>query len=313
MKMKRMKKAMKNNKKILILDGNLFAFRAYMTRNLETSKGVPTSVISGILQMLKKMYADLSYDRLIICWDGKGGSALRQGIFPEYKANRKESREKLEPLFKQIKMAKKFFKVLNVRQVSIRGVEGDDIMGIMSRLYAGDGLNVIIASADKDLLQLIDEKISVFRPTQKEMIDLKEFKKQYGIMPKDFIKVKSLMGDTGDNVPGVMGIGEKRALEIVKKYPTLKDLQKDNDPKPFIKKVQDNLPVVNLAYKLVKICRYGRELGIEYEQEFSKIYKRLKGVRFCDIEAMMKQVRKFEMKHRNFQGLAKVLSIILAD
>jgi len=303
--------ARKNRKLVVLIDGNFFAFRAYATRSLSTSTGIQTSVISGMLQMFKNLYKRFQYDRLIICWDSTKGSALRKGLFPEYKANRKEAKEERKDLFVQMRQARKFFKTLNVRQAVLKGVEGDDMMGILSAYYAKEQ-EVLIVSADKDLLQLVRPSVSVFRPINDQMVDTREFADMYdGITPNQFIKAKSLMGDKGDNIPGVPGIGEKRAIEIVKRYPTLKDVLDDTSAKPYIRAVGKHIKTVNLAFKLVKICRKPSELGNGFKKPFSRLVASFKGKRIVEVNVMVTLIRSLEMRHRNWDALADALTIRL--
>jgi DNA polymerase-1 len=300
----------KKTKLIVIVDGNNFAWRAYSTRNLSTSTGIPTSVISGILQQIKFIYNEFRYDRLIICWDHPKGGTFRKDILPEYKANREENREKHKSIFSQITHARKFFKTLNVRQAMFEGIEGDDVMSLVANHYAGKKHNVIIASTDKDLLQLITPRIRIYRPITKELIDTSKFKEMYGgLSPKDLIKVKSLMGDKGDNIPGINGIGEKGAIKIVKEFKTLKNIMKTDTKDRKVKMVKDNIKVVNRAFMLVKIIISIKEIQGEHKKRFLKTMKSFKGKRKIDWMKLKGEFKRLEMKHRNFNSVAEQLSL----
>lgn len=303
------KKSRNPQKKILIIDGNYAAWRSYATRKLRTSTGIETSVISGMLQSFKTLFYKFRYDTLIICWDGEGGSEYRKGIFKEYKAQRKELHEKHKSVFIQMDTARKFFRELNVRQIRLKGVEGDDLMGILSNHFANPN-KVIIVSADRDLLQLVKSNISVFRPMGKrsELITTNNFaRKLNGLSTKEFIKIKSLVGDKGDNIPGVPGIGPKRASDLVKKYGTIKEINKNRKRDKYAELVMKNIKVVLRAYILSKI--FTKPKGLIDKEKFDKVINSLNRFRTVNISKMKEQVSKYEMKHRNFPMLANILSL----
>lgn len=296
-------------KLIFLIDGNFFAWRAYSTRNLSTSGGVPTSVISGMLQMIKTCYQEFRYDRIVVCWDSPQGSAFRKKLYPEYKANRAEAKEKNKSLFEQIDHARKFFSALNVRQAILTGIEGDDVMGLVANYYAARDHKVVIATADRDLLQLVTNKIKVFRPNTKELYDWAEFGRKHGITPLEYIKVKSLMGDKGDNVPGIAGIGEKRAIAIVKAFGTLEQIMTRRTTDRYVLLVRKHIKQVNLAYKLVKILTKPKELPHRVRKEFKGMVVRFKGPRRVDWMKMKKQFKNLELRHRNFNAIAEQFSL----
>lgn len=299
----------RKTKLIFLIDGNFFAWRAYSTRNLSTSGGIPTSVISGMLQMIKTCYQEFRYDRIVVCWDSPKGSEFRKKLYPEYKANRAEAKKKNKTLFEQIDHARKFFGSLNVRQAILTGIEGDDIMGLVANYYAARGQKIIIATADRDLLQLVTDKIKVFRPNTKELYDWAEFGRKHGITPLQYIKVKSLMGDKGDNVPGIPGIGEKRAMAIVNAFGTLKSIMTCRTTDRYVLLVRKNIKLVNLAYKLVRIMTAAEELPRKRREEFKIMVGRFKGPRRVDWMKMKKQFRLLELRHRNFNAIAEQFSL----
>jgi len=299
---------MKNKKPLmLIIDGNFFAFRAYATRKLQTSAGVPTSVISGIIQMVKNLHNSYGHENLIICWDAKGGSQLRKKIFKDYKGTRGEKPEDLKV---QLKMAYRFFKAMNVRQARIKGIEGDDLMGMFSHYFSENGYKVIIVSGDKDLWQLVKKRVAIWRPIRKELISLKVFKKMFdGLTPQDFLKMKSLIGDKGDNIPGIQGIGPKTADKIVRRYGTLKNILKHSEEDKNAAIVKKNIKIVRLAYDLSRIRTDHKELGI-INKKFNKMTDSFLRKRKVGEEKIHRLVRSLEMKHRNFEALAKAFSVI---
>jgi len=301
----------KKPKLIFIIDGNFFAWRAYKTRNLSTSSGRQTSVISGMLQMIKGLHEEFRYNRLVICWDPPDGSQFRKKLFPEYKANRKESREKNQSLFEQIADARRFFEALNVRQAILPGIEGDDVMALVAFGYADKGHRTIICSADRDLLQLIRPGVKIYRPNTKQLVGRKEFADMYsGLKPSDLVKIKSIMGDKGDNIPGIPGIGEKGAIEIVKSFRTIEQIMTRRTINKKVILVRKHIKQVELAYNLVKILRVPEELPKKQRRMFLSTMKSFRGCRTIDWMKLKKEFHRLELRHRNFNAIAEQLTLV---
>jgi len=291
------------NNTAVVVDGNLMAFKAFSTRTFTSKDGRPTSVIHGLLQTLNTAYTRNQYDKLLVCWDyGKSKKRLKRD--KNYKANRGKMESDDYKRFKEeMKMAQEFLETLKIPQLKIYEVEGDDMIGIASRHLMKQGFNVIVVSEDRDLLQLINSKVKVWRPKTKKLFDKKMFAKEYeGLKPKDLIKMKSLMGDKGDNIPSIPGIGTKTAIWLVKQYPTLQDKNIDiNDIKSkryrvAMDKVLANFEQISMAYDLAKIALKPEELEIKkHIKECKRLLKNL------DNELPPIKMRKFQKLLKQLQ------------
>lgn len=209
---------MKNKKPILIFDGNNLAHRVLVIGGLETKEGLQTAVIFGFLNSLISVLKKFNTNRFIIVWDSKQ-SIKRKKIYPEYKANRnKERDEETEEMFrlfyKQMDFLRKLFKFLGVVSIRIDGMEADDIMSVLAGTL-GKKFNTIIVSTDRDMLQCVDKHTDVFNAIKKKLFTLDSFEKDIGLPPDQYSFARAIVGDKGDNIEGIKGIGDKTAFKMV--------------------------------------------------------------------------------------------------
>jgi DNA polymerase-1 len=190
--------------------------------------------IGGLTGFLKSVgYAIRMVDptKIVIVFDGVGGSNARRNLFPNYKANRNTSRitnydifsskdEEQESISNQMERLVQYLKCLPVTVISIDGLEADDIIGYVATKFElhEETQKVTIMSADKDFLQLVSNKVHCYSPTKKKTYTPKEVKEEYGVSCNNFINYKILLGDQSDNVPGISGLGPKK---IIKLFPEL--------------------------------------------------------------------------------------------
>jgi DNA polymerase-1 len=190
--------------------------------------------IGGLTGFLKSVgYAIRMVDptKIVIVFDGVGGSNARRNLFPDYKANRNTSRitnydifsskdEEQESISNQMERLVQYLKCLPVTVISIDGLEADDIIGYVATKFElhEETQKVTIMSADKDFLQLVSDKTSAYSPTKKKIYTPKEVQEEYGVSSDNFINYKILLGDQSDNVPGISGLGPKK---IIKLFPEL--------------------------------------------------------------------------------------------
>lgn len=213
--------------KLFIVDGNSLAFRAfYGLPMLHNSEGVPCNAVFGFFKMLLGVITKNSPKYLAVAFDA-GKHNFRHNIFTEYKGTRKPTPEELRS---QLPIIKDLLKQMNITTIEIPEIEADDIIGCLSKKF---NIDSVLISGDRDLLQLINPHCRVWL-TQKglsEIADLgiEELKEKYGITPKQVIEMKSIMGDTSDNIPGVKGIGEKTALSLIEKYSDLDGIYQNLD------------------------------------------------------------------------------------
>ena len=208
-------------KKLILIDGYSFLFRAFFAiRNLTRSDGTPVGALYGFTRMLIKIMTDIEYSHIAVVFDC-GGKTFRNELYEEYKANRPPCPEELKP---QFPLVREIVNVLNIRTLEKIGYEADDIIATYAKKAESEGFDVIIVSSDKDLMQLIDDKILMFDGMKNELIDTNKVIEKWGVQPKQLLDVLSLMGDASDNVPGVPSIGPKTAAELITQYDTLENL-----------------------------------------------------------------------------------------
>ena len=216
--------------KLLVLDGNSILNRAfYGIKVLTTKAGDYTNGIYGFLTMLNKLLEETAPDGVAIAFDQKAPT-FRHKAYAGYKSNRKGMPEELA---QQMPVLKELLTDLGFVQVSKAGWEADDILGTLAAACEAAGGTTLLATGDRDSLQLVDDATTVLLATNKETIpmDPAAIREKYGIEPPQLIDVKSLMGDSSDNIPGVPGIGEKTALALISEFGSLQGVYDNIDDK----------------------------------------------------------------------------------
>lgn len=216
--------------KNLIIDGlNLF-IRNFVVMPTMDRDGNPTGGLVGFVRMMKNLINDNSPDRVVVCWDGEGGSRRRRGVFAEYKQGRKvrvnraydneSPQDSANNMGDQILKLRKLLGCMGVVQIECAEIEADDAIAYLcGYVLPADDLKVIVSS-DKDLLQLVGPTTLVYSPSKKVYWTTAEVKEKTGVLPENYIFVKAMMGDGSDNIPGIGGVGEKTALKL---FPFLAD------------------------------------------------------------------------------------------
>lgn len=207
--------------KLLVLDGNSILNRAfYGIKLLSTKNGFYTNAIYGFLNILSKLKEEITPDAVAIAFDMKSPT-FRHKCYDGYKAKRKGMPEEL---YMQFPILKELLSHLGYKLVEKEGFEADDILGTLAQSCTNSGNTCIIATGDKDSLQLVNKNVSVritstkFGKAEVVLYDEEKIYETYGIQPQQLIDVKALQGDASDNIPGVPGIGQKGALELVQKF-----------------------------------------------------------------------------------------------
>jgi DNA polymerase-1 len=211
----------KGSKRLFLIDGYSNIFRAfYAIRELSNSKGEPTNAVWGFLQMLRKLLREEEPEFVGVALD-VSSDTIRKEQYAEYKANRKPMPEDLRP---QIPWIRKLLEAHRIPILELERYEADDVLGTLSRAGAAAGHEVVIISADKDLLQLVGEKVSLFHTGREKLYGPKEVEEDYGVPPEKIVDYLALVGDTSDNVPGVPLIGGKTAAGLLAEYGSLDEL-----------------------------------------------------------------------------------------
>ena len=210
--------------KLMMLDGNSIINRAfYGIRILNAPDGTPTNAVFGFLQILQRLLNSEKPDALCVAFDVHAPT-FRHRLSDAYKAQRKPMPEELRT---QVPLLKEVLDAMGIRHCEAAGWEADDLLGTMARRCEAAGWDCQLVTGDKDAFQLITERVHVYhiktRLGQTESIeyDPARFREEYGFEPRRMIDLKALMGDSSDNIPGVPGIGEKTALELLRRFETL--------------------------------------------------------------------------------------------
>ena len=239
--------------KLMVLDGNSLVNRAFFGIKLLTTKdGRYTNAIFGFQNILLNLLAAHAPDAVAIAWDERAPT-FRHKAYDGYKATRHGMPEELA---QQMPVLKALLDELGFVQVSRAGWEADDILGTLAAACEAAGGTTLLATGDRDSLQLVDGATTVLLATNKETIpmDPAAIREKYGVEPAQLIDVKSLMGDSSDNIPGVPGIGEKTALALVQRFGSLQAVY-DHLDDPAIKpgqraKLGANRDKAELSYML---------------------------------------------------------------
>ena len=204
-------------KRLLIVDGHAYAYRAFHAiRDLRGPEGRPTNAIYGFVKMLEKLRAALAPGHLAVVWDG-GLSAERVAAHPEYKAQRPEMPVELRP---QLAELVEYLAAAGLASYCGDQVEADDYIGCLARRAAAAGWHVVIASSDKDFMQLVSPQIGLWNPNDRAAVvwTRDQVVAKTGVEPEQVADWLALMGDAVDNIPGVPGVGPKTAAELLKQF-----------------------------------------------------------------------------------------------
>lgn len=224
--------------KFILLDGNSFCYRAfYAIRDLRNSKGQPTNAVFGFVTMLEKLLKETDPDGVALTFDLKGPT-FRHERYDQYKIQRQPMPE---DLVSQMPIIKEVVRAMNIPVFEKEGYEADDVIATIAKKLEKAGHEVVIATGDKDALQLVTKKIKVLNPQKENFIyDEAQVKKRFGVGPDKVVEIMALMGDVSDNIPGVPGIGPVTASSLIQKYGSLEAVL-ENIPKIKGEKLQESL------------------------------------------------------------------------
>lgn len=250
-----------SNKRLLLVDGNSIINRSYFALagrgNLTAPDGTPTGALNTYLNTFYKHLEDVKPTHICTLFDRRE-KTFRHEMYDGYKAKRKGMPDDLAV---QMPLLKETLDAMHVTRMELAGYEADDLIGTLARQGEINGFSVYILSGDKDDFQLIDKNTVVLMPINKmgktstEVYDADALMERYGLTPEEFLTLKSIMGDPSDNIPGVRGIGEKGAIDLVKKYATLDSIYEHilELPAGIQKKLSENKEMAYLSYDLSKI------------------------------------------------------------
>ena len=254
-------------KKLMVIDGSSLLYRAFFALPpLQNALGVPTNAVYGFLTMLTKLYEEINPDYIAVAFD-KGKQTFRMDIYEDYKGTRQSAPDELRPQFSLIR---EVLESLGIIVIEEEGFEGDDIIGSLSKKWGSSDLQVHIITGDRDNLQLVDDYTSVFL-TKKGITDMlhvtmANMEELYGYGPQMVIEMKSLMGDSSDNIPGVPGVGEKTALKLLNQYGSLEGVYEHIEEQKG--KLKERLVEnKNLAFISHQLATIKTDMDMPYELE----------------------------------------------
>ena len=303
-------------KRAILVDGNNLLFRSYYATAyngnlMKNSKGFPTNAIFGFVNMINKIITEEKPEYMLVAFDK--GKNFRHEKYKEYKEGRIKTPD---DLLLQFPYAKNILVAMGIKYLEVENYEADDIIGTYARLALEDkDYDATIISSDKDLLQLISSDVNVKLLKQKDYIlmDEKTFKDYYEVEPIRMIDLKALMGDASDNIPGVKGIGENTAINLIKEYGSLENLYNnidtvkgklkdklinDKDNAFFSKELATIYKEVPVDYSFLELkiskCDKQSLIKIYEELEFNTFIKKIKETDEVEISEGVKEETELE-------------------
>lgn len=245
---------------LVLVDGSSYLYRAFHALPpLTTSKGLPTGAVKGVLNMLKSLRRQYPKSPFAVVFDAKGGT-FRDELYAEYKANRPSMPDDMRV---QIEYLHACVRHLGYPLLCVDGVEADDVIGTLARSSAAADRPVVISTGDKDMAQLVDGHITLVNTMSGSTLDVAGVKEKFGVGPEHIIDYLALMGDSSDNIPGVPGVGEKKAVALLVGIGGgIKELYDNLDKvagmdfrgaKTFAPKLEEHRAMAFLSYELATI------------------------------------------------------------
>ncbi len=250
---------MSDKKKLILIDGNSITYRAFFALPLlSTASGRHTNAAFGFTMMLLRLLQDEQPTHVAVAFD-KGKVTFRHHFFEAYKGTRDKTPGELS---EQFPIVREVLDAFGIQHLEMEGYEADDIIGTLTRKAEEEGIETLVVSGDKDLLQLVSNKINTILTrkgiTETERYDLAKVRERYGLLPQQIIDLKGLMGDTSDNIPGIPGVGEKTALKLLHEFGSVEEVLANADQvsgKKLQEKLAEHREDALLSKKLATIYR----------------------------------------------------------
>jgi len=254
-----------SDRPIILVDGSAYLYRAFHAMPpLTNSKGQPTGAIYGVVNMLRRLVTDYQPEYMAVIFDASG-KTFRDDIYEEYKANRErmpdDMRAQIKPLYKLVEL-------MGFPLLIVPGVEADDVIGTLSVQATEKGYSTIISTGDKDMAQLVNDKVTLVNTMTNTVMDVDTVKEKFGVPPDQIIDYLALVGDTSDNIPGVPSCGPKTAAKWLAAHGSLQSVMANADSvKGKIgEKLRDSLAFLPMSYELATI-----RLDVELEQGIEEL------------------------------------------
>jgi DNA polymerase-1 len=250
--------------RLFLIDGYSNIFRAfYAIRNLSNSRGEPTNAVYGFIQMLRKLLREERPEHVGVALD-VSSETVRTERYEDYKAHRAPMPEDLRP---QIPWIRRALEAYRIPILEMERYEADDVLGTLAKKASAAGYEVVLVSADKDLMQLVGPHVSLMHTGRGKLYDPALVEEDFGVPPGKVVDVLSLMGDASDNVPGVPGVGEKGAKALIREYGSLEELLErasEVSRKSYRESLQENRDQALLSQELVTIHT---DLDVDFDPE----------------------------------------------
>ncbi|WP_395373956.1 DNA polymerase I [Marinicella sp. W31] len=226
------------NRTLYLVDGSSYLFRAFFVpnlRRLSSKDGHPTGVMYGVSNMVQRMLDEYQPHYMAVIFDAKG-KTFRHRMYEQYKANRPPMPEELGM---QIQPTKDIIKAMGIPLLEVPDVEADDVIGTLARRAEAEGISTLISTSDKDLAQLVSDRITLVDTMRDATLDIAGVQEKFGVSPEQMIDYLALVGDSSDNIPGVEKVGPKTAVKWLQQYQSVDNIIKNADA--FGGKVGENL------------------------------------------------------------------------
>ena len=243
-----------SNKKLVLVDGSSYLYRAYHALPaLTTSRGEPTGAIHGVLNMLNKLAREQETEHFVVVFDAPG-KTFRDDLYTEYKANRPpmpdDLRSQVEPILDAIKG-------MGLPLLRIEGVEADDVIGTLCRRAVAAGMEVLVSTGDKDMAQLVSDKVTLVNTMSDTLLDRDGVKNKFDVYPEQIIDYLGLVGDSADNIPGVPKVGPKTAAKWLREYGSIEGIieHADEIKGKVGESLREHIEQLRLSQKLATIVQ----------------------------------------------------------
>ena len=250
---------------LVLVDGSSYLYRAFHALPpLTNSQGQPTGAVKGVINMIRSLIKNHPDSNIAVVFDAKG-KTFRNEIYSEYKAHRPPMPDELRS---QIQPIHEIIKAMGLPLLIISGVEADDVIGTLS-LHATDaGIKTIISTGDKDLAQLVNEKVTLMNTMTNELLDIEGVGKKFGVPPERIVDYLALMGDKSDNIPGVPSVGPKTAVKWLLEYDSMEGIIENADAigGKVGERLRENFDLLRLSYELATI-----KLDVEVDTRISDL------------------------------------------
>ncbi|MCE5194989.1 MAG: DNA polymerase I [Nitrospiraceae bacterium] len=300
---------------LYLIDGNSYVYRAFFAiRGLTNSKGFPTNAIYGFTNTLLKIIREKKPDAVVISFDSAAPTE-RHKIFEDYKAHRPETPNEL---VQQKPYIREIVRAFNIPIFEVPGYEADDLLGTIAKKTAEQGMEVFIVSGDKDMHQLVDDRIRIYDPVKDRILDKEYVMEKFGVPPEVVPDVMALTGDVSDNIPGIKGIGEKTAKELFTDFKSLEDLLSNTEKikKDRLRKlVEENADIARLSQKLATI---DKDVPVDFdvnefslkEPDWSKLFVLFKEFEFSSLLKLVPSVSTSDKNYETLLSTEKLNEII---